>query len=383
MKARFIIFISIVTVILGLASFYVGARFIAHSPWARGHSGAVWMALAVFILLQILGPYLYRVFPDHIHRLFVVHWAVYMTLGVFACVFFYTLVADLLIALLIFILGPRIALVAESWSFVAVGAMATASVVIGAVQVAKGPRVYEVEIPIENLPNEFDGFEIVQISDLHVGPTLGRAFIEHVVKVANDLAPDLIALTGDLIDGAVHQLRRVIEPLAQLRAKYGTFYVTGNHEYYWGVEEWIAEFRRLGARVLVNEHAVIRKDGAELVIAGVTDDSAAQIVPDQASDVAKAIAGAPDHAIKILLSHRPSGYKKAVRAGFHLQLSGHTHGGQFFPWSLIVALAFRYGKGLHRYEKFWIYVSRGTGYWGPPLRFGVPPEITLLRLKRA
>jgi predicted MPP superfamily phosphohydrolase len=127
---------------------------------------------------------------------------------------------------------------------------------------------------------------------------------------------------------------------------------------------------------------VIDHNGAELTIAGVTDEQAASIVPEQALDIGKAAAGAPTGSVKILLSHRPTHYEEAAAAGFQLQLAGHTHGGQFFPWSLVVAMAFRFEKGLDRYKDLWVYVSRGTGYWGPPIRFGVPPELTLLRLKK-
>ncbi len=160
------------------------------------------------------------------------------------------------------------------------------------------------------------------------------------------------------------------------------FLVTGNHEYYWGAQKWLEEFQKLGVRVLLNEHAVITKNGRELVIAGIADPTAGQLHASGAPDPEKAIEGAPGNTVKILLAHQPAVYREASRAGFHLQLSGHTHGGQFFPWSIVVALSHRYYKGLQRYENMWLYISRGAGYWGPPLRFAVPAEITLLRLKR-
>lgn len=374
MNVRFLIFISIVVGVLSSAAYYVGARFIVHSAWASNHAEAVWLSLGIFIVLQILGPFLYRLAPDRENRLFIVHWVVYVALGTFACVFFYTAVADLLA------LAGR---VFERWAFVIMATLTTVSVVVGVFQAARGPKVYEVRIPIENLPSAFDGFRIVQVSDLHIGPTIGRAYAEKVVSMANGLSPDAVALTGDFIDGTVTRLRSAVEPLKNLRAAHGVFYVTGNHEYYWGAREWVEEFKKLGARVLLNEHVMIRKGGDEIVLAGVADEEAGGIVPEHASDPAKAVAGSPPEAVKILLAHRPSRYKEAAKEGFSLQLSGHTHGGQFFPWSLIVGMAYKFSKGLHRFENLWVYVSRGTGYWGPPIRFGVPGEVTVLTLKKS
>ncbi|MGK5088481.1 metallophosphoesterase [Bdellovibrionota bacterium FG-2] len=214
----------------------------------------------------------------------------------------------------------------------------------------------------------------MQISDVHVGAILGAAFIKRIVEISNSLSPDLVALTGDLVDGTVEQMDSAFTGFQGLRAPSGVFSVTGNHEYYWGAPEWIAFQKALGIRVLLNEHEVVRKEGAALVIAGVTDAGA---------DLEKALAGLPvDSGVKkILLAHRPDCYEKADKLGFDVQLSGHTHGGQFFPWSVFVAIAHRYYKGLARIGQMCLYVNRGTGFWGPPVRFGVPSEITLLKLK--
>src|SRR5262249_48682053 len=152
----------------------------------------------------------------------------------------------------------------------------------------------------------------------------------------------------------------------QLKAKHGMFFVTGNHEYYWDVDQWLAEYRRLGMRTLMNEHVLIQQNGSELILAGVTDYSASQMDSAHRSDPSAAINGANPNAIKILLAHQPSSYPAAYASGYDLMLSGHTHGGQFFPWSVVVGLAHRYYKGLYKHENMWIYVSRGTGYWGPP-----------------
>ncbi|MFT3736800.1 MAG: hypothetical protein QM776_17615 [Rhodocyclaceae bacterium] len=185
------------------------------------------------------------------------------------------------------------------------------------------------------------------------------------------------------MDGRVSDLREHVSPLATLQARHGSYFVTGNHEYYSGAHEWIAELRRLGLRVLLNEHVQLDHDGAGIVLAGVTDYSAGAFDPAHRSDARAAIAGAPADVPRILLAHQPRSANAAAAAGFDLQLSGHTHGGQFWPWNLFVPLQQPFTAGLHRLQDLWIYVSRGTGYWGPPKRFGAPSEITCLRLVAA
>ena len=265
------------------------------------------------------------------------------------------------------------------------GVVGTASGVagLGLVQIGRTPGVLEVEVPIANLPVAFEGFRIVQMTDIHVGPTIRGEYLERCVAACNELDADLVAVTGDLVDGFVDQLRDEVAPLGKLRGKHGTYFVTGNHEYYWDGLAWCAEVARLGLRVLDNTHVVIEKDGARLLLAGVTDVSAGQMVAEHASDPARACADAPACDVKILLAHQPRSVFAAASAGYDLQISGHTHGGQYFPMNLLVYLAQPYVSGLARHEDMWIYVSRGTGYWGPPTRIGAPPEITLLRLVRA
>lgn len=244
------------------------------------------------------------------------------------------------------------------------------------------PEVVEVEVPIKGLPEAFDGYHIVQLSDVHVGQTIDKDFILPIVEAATSLAPDLVVLTGDLVDGSVDELRDDFSPLAYLRARDGVFCVTGNHEYYSGVEAWCAHFRELGMSVLNNQHSIIERDGKRLLLAGVTDQREGHKHPGHASDPKAALAGAPTHDARILLAHQPRSAFEASQHGYALQLSGHTHGGQFFPWNLFVGLVQPVTKGLAQINGMWVYVNRGTCYWGPPLRNFVPPEITSLRLKR-
>jgi predicted MPP superfamily phosphohydrolase len=258
----------------------------------------------------------------------------------------------------------------------------TCLVTLAGLVIARGrPRITEVTVPIRNLPESLNGFSIAQISDVHVGSTIKRGFVEGIVRRVNLLNADLIAVTGDLVDGSVTRLSVHTAPLAGLNAKYGAYFVTGNHEYYSGERAWTAEIRRLGLRVLKNEHVVLNHNGASLVLAGVTDLSAHHFDAAEHSDPVAALRGAPaDAGAKILLAHQPNSATAAARAGFDVQISGHTHGGQFWPWNLFVRFYQPFTGGLYRLKNLWVYVSRGTGYWGPPNRFGVPSEITRIRL---
>jgi len=239
-----------------------------------------------------------------------------------------------------------------------------------------------VDVPITGLPPDLEGFRIAQLSDLHVGPTLKRDFVERVVDTTNGLAPDLIALTGDVADGFPPALRHEVAPLAGLVAPHGKYFVTGNHEYYWDAAGWVRELQGLGFSALVNGHRVIQRGTGRIVLAGVTDFSSGGL-PGHTSDPAAAVAGAPESDVRVLLAHQPKSAFAARAAGYDLQLSGHTHGGQYFPFNLLVRLFQPFVAGLHRLEAMWLYVSRGTGYWGPPLRLGAPAEITLIQLTRA
>jgi predicted MPP superfamily phosphohydrolase len=260
----------------------------------------------------------------------------------------------------------------RTMSFATLGAAVVLGV-IGFAQ-ARRPRVVRLPVAIENLPQELDGYRIVQWSDVHAGPTIQRGFLECLVARTNELGADAVVITGDLVDGYVDDLREHVQSLRELRARDGVFFVTGNHEYYWRAGEWTKELSKLGLTILKNEHRVVRD---RLVIAGVTDPAGSK------PDAAAALAGVPRDAIKILLAHRPQAAEAASRLGVDLQLSGHTHGGQFFPFNLLIRWFQPVVRGLHRVgRKTQLYVSRGTGYWGPPSRLGVGGEITVIELRR-
>jgi len=246
------------------------------------------------------------------------------------------------------------------------------------------PGVKRVSVPIEGLHSALEGFRIVQLSDIHLGANLDGAYLAKVVAVANGLQADLVAVTGDLVDGRVEQLLPEAEPLLDLSSRHGTFFVTGNHEYYSDAPPWIAALRGLGLPCLINEHVVLEHAGAQIVLAGVTDPSAKAFVPDQACDPSAAFEGAPEGDLRLLLAHQPRTVSKTDPAlAVARQLSGHTHGGQIFPFQAMVMLQQPMVAGLKRFGKSWVYTSRGTGYWGPPFRVLAPSEITLIEVKGA
>jgi predicted MPP superfamily phosphohydrolase len=258
------------------------------------------------------------------------------------------------------------------------------SSVAGGMFEARGEHdIVDVEVKLGKLPRALDGFTIVQISDLHVGMTIDQAFVQRVVDHANRLSPDLIALTGDLVDGKVSDLRDDVAPLAQLRARHGVFAITGNHEYYSGADAWIAEITRLGARYLRNERVTIGAGDASFDLAGVDDYSAAG-TPGHGEDIAAAVAGRDPARALVLLAHQPRQVKRAALHGVDLQLSGHTHGGQIWPWHYIVRIQ-QGGLLAGRYDHLGtqLYVTRGCGYWGPPVRLLAPLEITRVILRAA
>lgn len=304
--------------------------------------------------------------------------------GLFSSLLVLTLLRDVVLLPLSFALSAPHVLAAAGISATLVVVLGILVTLLGFISARRRARIVDVRVPIANLPAALDGFSIAQVSDVHVGATIRRDYVTRIVDAVNALEADVIALTGDFVDGPVHELAPHTAPLARLRARYGAFFVTGNHEYYSGAGAWTAEFRRLGLYVLLNEHAVIRHAGAALVIAGVTDYSAHHFTPAHRSDPHGALAGAPPEAtVRILLAHQPRSAAAAAAAGFQLQLSGHTHGGQFWPWTLFVRFQQPFTAGLHRLNQLWVYVSRGTGYWGIPNRFGAPAEITRLRLVAA
>jgi hypothetical protein len=261
------------------------------------------------------------------------------------------------------------------------GAVAATGAVAGLIGARQKVEVKQVPLTLKKWPRGLDGYAIVQVSDIHLGPTIGRAFMEDLVARINALEPDLVAITGDLVDGSVEALREAAAPLAQLKSRHGTFFVTGNHEYYAGADEWIAHLRSLGIRVLRNERVRVGDAAGAFELAG-TDDRMAHL-EGHGEDLPRALGNRDASTPVVLMAHQPRSFPDAAKLGVDLQLSGHTHGGQIFPWGMLVQLQQGFLAGLFQRGDSTLYVSRGTGYWGPPMRLGAPAEITRLVFKAA
>ncbi len=252
---------------------------------------------------------------------------------------------------------------------------------IGLWQAYRGPSIKQVSGGLKESHAFLDGLKIAQISDLHVGPTLRKSYVSEVVSRTNALEADLIFVTGDIADAHADSLAEHLAPLGLLKAKHGVFYVTGNHEYYWGAEDLVASLRKLGMIALINENKVVTIREKKVLIAGVTDPTGSR-VPGHAPDLKKAMQTHEPVDYRIILAHRPDVSVLSEQMGADLQFSGHTHSGQFFPFSLLIGLAHQYTAGIYQRGNLTVYVNCGTGYWGPANRFGVQSEITSFTLKQ-
>ena len=350
---------------------YAGRPLLAGAAAAGIAPAIAWAALLMAALVPAL--------PMLTGRGGAAHWSGYAVLAVMSTMFVLVIVGDVVRGVYALarwaVPAAWPALDARALSLTILAAAGALSIV-GVVQ-ARCPRVRRVDVPIDDLPPALEGYRIVQWSDVHVGPTIRRPFVESLVARTNALQPDAVVITGDLVDGYAADLRDDVQPMRELAPRDGVFYVTGNHEYYWRASEWIPLLQSLGLDFLKNDHRVIARGNARLVIAGVTDPVGRYT---HKQDPDRALAGAPADAVKVLLSHRPQTANDASRLGAHLQLSGHTHGGQFFPFNLVIHKFQPIAKGLHRVGRTWLYVNRGTGYWGPPTRLAVGGEITVVTL---
>ncbi len=379
---------------------YIGWRLIETSKQSRFWKSILWSILVMFMAIPSV-PFILS--SNRIESLWVdiVGWIAYLSLGFFPLVFISLLVKDItyfiknvtqnsyLITRKLFgvdtkeieLKDPSRRLFLERSLNLGILCMSGAIVSYGVYETRRCPAVVKISVPFDNLPPELKTLRIVQISDLHTGATIKRDYVQTVVDRVNSLEPDIIAFTGDAADGSVQYLREHVSPLCDLSARYGSYFVTGNHEYYSGVETWVKEMDRLGFTVLMNEHRVIEHGQATLLLAGITDYSAEHHISSHASTPLAALSGSPKSDLKIVLAHQPRSIFAAAQSGFDLQLSGHTHGGQTFPGQFIESLRPpHYVAGLYKFKNTWIYVNRGTGYWGPPQRISVRSEITLFKL---
>jgi uncharacterized protein len=390
-------FFVLVVVVLSLMYGYIGWRLIVPAAFALPVNILLWLSLVVLLILPFI-PVVTRMHSMNSGWANLLAWVAYLSFGFVTVLFAFVAARDIiwLAAMVVHKVTHLFGSIVSDGSLVDeerrrfltnatnLGLLGITGALTGYgfFQATRTPKIVRVDLPVANLPEGLNGYTIAQISDLHVSHTIRRDFVQAVVDEVNKLKPDMVALTGDLVDGTVDQLRDDVAPIADLNAPDGRYFITGNHEYYSGVDQWILETKRLGFDVLLNEHRVIEHNGTKLLLGGVTDYSGGAFRADHKSDPQKAISGAPACDFKVLLAHQPLSINAAEEAGFDYVLSGHTHGGQYFPYHFLVGLFQPYVSGLHEHFMTRIYVSRGTGYWGPQLRIGAPSEITLHRLVR-
>jgi uncharacterized protein len=373
----------ILLAVFGSLYFYLGYQLIARPAFSAEGQATGWFLLGLLFANVAWLPLVHWERDEAAPSAWteMLEWCAHLSIGFLSFLLFYCLIRDLVLLPLQLFLPLELPL----YGLPATGVILSltfVSLILGMALALGPPQVIKVEIPIAHLHPGLSELKIVQISDLHIGPTIRKKFVDRVVEIANAQNADLIALTGDIVDGNVNAIREDIAALAKLQSVHGSFYVTGNHEYYWGVNPILHELRQNRISPLLNEHRTLEIAGATLVLAGVTDPSAAHYDPTRASSPAKALEGSPPDAdLRILLAHQPKTSVAAEKAGFDLQLSGHTHGGQFVPWTWVVKFVHRFSGGLGRLQHLWVYVNLGTGYWGPPIRLGAPSEITVLQLK--
>lgn len=387
-----LLFLLIPTSVLTLVHWYFYRRLVkpmAFPKWLR-------VSLGFFLLSALVampaGMILGRFFPMSWRS--IISYPIYLWMGVM------TILLTLLLTVDLFYLGrfvfrkmkplaseenPARRLFVTRAVGASVAALTLAATGVSVAGAMRVPGVRRVRVILPNLPAGLDGMTIAQFTDLHVCENITRPYVETVAERINQLKADLVVFTGDLVDGSVEKLGGDVAPLAHLKSKWGTYFVTGNHDYYSGVVPWIAEVERLGMRVLRNERVTLGVGHDLIDLAGVDDSGTGRgMYPKgHGADVAKALKNPTPGRPVILLAHQPKEAGKAAKYGASLMLSGHTHGGQIWPFRHLVGLAQPYVDGLHLHQnKTWIYVSRGTGFWGPPMRLGAPSEITRIELRR-
>lgn len=352
---------------------YVLDRLVLAPAWPEPWPTIGTIAVVAGALSLVLLPLAERVLRPPLSR--VIGWPGSVWLG-------FAFIALTLVALsdvVVLVVADANAAVLRWRAALVLGASATA--VTGGMWAAFRPELRRLTIAIDRWPAALDGFRIVQISDVHIGPILGKRFAEDLVHRVAALDADLVVVTGDLVDGSVAQLADEVAPFADLKAKHGVAFVTGNHDYYSRADPWCAKVSELGMDVLRNRWRWIEADGARFALAGV-DDHRGDMLRGGDSDLGRALAGIPADAAVVLLAHDPTTFVAASRRHVDLQISGHTHGGQIWPFSLLVRVAVPFLAGLYRRGKAQLYVSRGTGFWGPPIRIGARGEITEITLVR-
>lgn len=390
-------FIIVVLIVLAILYGYVGARLIA--PFALIGSGHyLFWGIITFLAVAPIGGMILRARGAENQIVDILLWIGFGGLGVFSLAFVAFLIRDFgwftgFLSLKAFkslsiIDSQSMQMDPERRQFLLMsmnmGILGVTSLLggVGFFQARRKAEIVDVDIKLSNMSPQLEGLKVVQVSDLHVGPTIKADYAQMVVDQVNSLNPDLIFFTGDMVDGSVDHLSDDVEPLRKLNARYGKYFVTGNHEYYSGVDQWVHKVGELGMINLHNEHRMLNIDGASLAIAGVTDLMAHNVAKSHKTDPHKAMEGVPPAVPTLMLAHQPGTAELTKDLSIDLMVTGHTHGGQYIPFNLAVSRVHQYSAGLYRQGNMQVYVNRGTGYWGPPLRLGVPSEITQFTLRK-
>lgn len=374
-----LVFLSVaVTVFVG-GHLYLAQRLVIDPALPAGLERALLLGMGVLATSIFAEPVAERLLPRAVSRW--VAWPAALWMGVA----FLLLVALLASEALVWLLGAAGGgeVVLARGRVVAVLGVVAVATAVGLRSALSPPRTNRVEIPLARWPAARDGYRVVQISDVHIGPILDRRFARHVTDRVNALDPDLVVVTGDLVDGREHHLSEEVAPFADLRARDGVWFVTGNHDYFSGVDPWVERVRKLGMHPLRNERTTIGEGDAAFELAGVEDHRSGMYSRGPGEDLDAALDGRDPTRALVLLAHDPSTFRAARRRGIDLQISGHTHDGQIWPFTWVVRAVIPWVAGLYRDGEAACFVSRGTGFWGPPLRLFAPAEISELVLRAA
>ncbi len=385
----FFLFFTFAILIVGSIHFYFWTRLVANTLLPDSYKTIGKYIIITLALAIPVSAILSRFISYPYARPLL--WISYFWLGIMLLLFVILISVDLLKALIYlyskFASGSNSTADPERRKFLATLFAAGATTIalaaggIGVFKYYKRAVVKKIYIDLPGLPAVFNGFRIVQISDLHIGQLMTKSRLAEVVEQVNALQPDLIVLTGDLVDGSVEHLAAEISPIKFLRAKKGSFFVTGNHEYISGIEDWLPEIEKTGISILDNKNIEIFEQNDSFYLAGVNDREAKRFNEKHAADFNRALSGLDKTKKKILLAHQPVDVREAANFDVDLVLSGHTHGGQIWPFNYLVYLQQPYLKGFYTYKNTLLYVNQGTGCWGPPMRLGSENEITEIILR--
>ena len=374
------IFFFIFSAVLFVPYFYVAWKYIITLSILKTYKQFALFILFFFYCFPLLGFFLHY---KKIENLFstIISWLGYIGLGIVSLLFFIHLTIEIMIFIRSLFLNRhqfdpyRRAFLGLSAKALA-GSLVSISSVWGFYSALKTPVIKRVEIPIKNLPYNLSNLRIAQITDTHIGRMIRKDFVEKITLKIEEMNPDILVFTGDAADGSVEAFGDFITPLKRLKPPYGKYFVTGNHEYYSDLNGWLQIIEKIGFKILVNESQIVNVQDSTVMITGVPDRGGKYFSSFHKTDMEKAMGGMKECDLKILLAHQPKDVEYATKYGFHLQLSGHTHGGQYFPFSILVNMVHPFIKGLHKRGNTWVYINQGTGYWGPPIRIGTEPEIT-------